>query len=159
MDTLASKEPLFAASMLGLVAKTDNGLGRYPDGVTANTRQLQLLRAHGAGRSDLADAITLRGEMLKSSEQYPAAEAALREALALVQPGGNDLAESLVDPLADLGTLRHDQGRYEESAAYLREAVGIARRHWPRDHPEMLDTEYNYAVALEHDHSADAEPI
>jgi tetratricopeptide (TPR) repeat protein len=199
MDTLASKEPLFAASMLGLVAKTDNGLGRYPEGLAANTRQLQLLRAHGAGRSDLADAITLRGEMLKSSEQYPAAESALREALALVQPGGsrrqlgtvfvdlgavfhdtgrekdaesmylrgievyraggNDLAESLVDPLADLGTLRHDQGRYEESAAYLREAVGIARRHWPRDHPELLDTEYNYAVALEHDHPADAEPI
>ena len=200
IGALTGKQPLFAASMLGIVAKTNSGLGRYPQALIASTRELELLHANGADDLELSEALALRGDLLKLSERTNEAEPVLREALGLVQHrrgaekllgttlvslgavyhdegreqeaesmykqaidvyrgAGKDFAVSLIMPLADMGVLRHDQGRYAESVTYLHEALEVARKNLPPDHPDLLDTEYNYAAALEHDHPAAAEPV
>jgi tetratricopeptide (TPR) repeat protein len=201
IEPLVAQEPRVAASMLGLVAETNRGLGRYPAGLEANARELALLRANGGGALELSEALSLRGELLISSGRSREAVAPLEEAMHLAerQPGaskqlgaalddlgaaledsGNDpqaesmyqravdvyrhagpgFAASVAFPLANLGVLRYNQGRYEESAVFIREALAIDRKYLPRDHPDLLGAEYNYAATLEHSHRAsEAEPI
>ena len=201
VDELSAKEPLAAASMLGLVADTDRTLGRFREGVQANDRQIQLLRAQPAAEVALADALRLRGELLISLSDDAGAEVPLREALHLlehrrnVEPqiagvleglakatqnqGRSDKAEQLYRreiainervpeavggkagfPLAGLASIRFYQGRFAESVAYVEQSLKIQRQYLPPDNPDMLDGQYNYAVALEADHqAAKAEPI
>ncbi len=201
MGDLAAKEPLAAASMLGLVAETDLNLGRFAQGLEANSREIRILRAQRSSKLELAEALSLRGELLINSAGDREAEVPLREALALVEhhsnaakqlaavleslakaaqnQGRESEAESLYRreieanriageavggtagfPLAGLGTIRFNQGRYAESTAYIAEALEIEKKYFPPDHPDLLDAQYNYAAALESNHeAAKAEPI
>ena len=201
VDELAATEPLVAASMLGLVAETDLNLGRFPQGLDANSRELGIMRANQGSALELAEALTLRGELLISTERDREAEAPLREAIALVarrrgaavqlagaleglakasqNQGREAEAEALYKreievnriagkavggkagfPLAGLGAMRYDQGRYAESTAYIARALEIEQQYFPADSPDLLDAEYNYAVALETNHEpVKAEPI
>jgi len=202
IDTLAKSEPLVAASMLELIAETDNGLGRNPEGLAANARALELLRANGGSALNLSAALTTRGELLNREGRYHDAETPLREAISLVEHergaekqlalalddlggvyeesrekdseavlkrsievyrrGGAALASSAAaaDPVANLGVLYYNEGRFEEATRYMREAVEMLRKSLPRDHPDLLNDEYNYASALEENgQPATAEPI
>lgn len=201
VDDLVADQPLVAASMLGLVAETDRSLDRLPEGLAANSRQIELLRAHKGDALALADALNMRGELLLASDRSKEAEAPLREDLALVEnvrgadrqltealeglgkelqnTGRDTEAEAMFRreievfrnsrqdlggkagfPLANLGVMRFDQGRYAEATDYLHQALDIEQKHLPADHPDLLDAEYNYAVALERNHQApQAEPI
>jgi tetratricopeptide (TPR) repeat protein len=199
MESMASKEPLVTASMLGLIAETDNGLGRDQQGLIANTRALELLRANNAPKSDLAEALMARGQLLEESGHYKDAEAPLREALSLLEnePGAQEqlagsldgLGRSLVNtgreaegeavlkrsieiykklgdlrataiPLANLGVLYGNLGRYAESAEAIRQAAEIQEKFLPADHPDLLGTQFNYASALENNHQfAQAEQV
>jgi serine/threonine protein kinase len=199
-----SKEPLVAASMLELIANTDFNLGRLAKGLEVSDRQIDLLRHNHGSPLDLADALSIRGELLVSSGKDAEAQIPLREALALVDQrrgaerplaraldglakaclnlGNWGEAEALYQreigaiasireplgaaagfPYAGLGSLRHAQGRYAESVAYLAKALEIARATFlpdHPDHPDLLDAEYNYAALLEATHQADkAEPL
>jgi tetratricopeptide (TPR) repeat protein len=192
IDHLAVKEPRVAASMLGLVAETNEGLGRYPEGLAANTRALELLRTHGGSPIEVAEALSTRGALLESAGHYRESEAPLREAIALIEHrrgAEKQLAEALddlgaayqessrekdaetmyqralevyrtrgtalaasapaTDPIANLGVLRYNEGRYAEAATYMRQAVEMRKKILPRDHPDLLDAEYNYAASLE----------
>ena len=201
IEDLTLREPLVAASMLGLVAETDFGLGRLPEGLTASTREIQLLRAHDGGSAELSAALAVRGKLLIKSGRYREAEDPLREAISLVEhrrgaekqlgeafddlgavyqdsereadaeimykraldiyrKDSKSFGVAASDPVANLGVLRYNEGRYGEAAAYMREAVEIRRQYLPRDHPDMLDANYNYAASLERNHQAGAaEPI
>ncbi len=201
IEDLTRQEPLVAASMLGLVGETNLDLGRLPQGLAANNREIELLRAHAEGSADLSAALTLRGRLLIKNGRYREAEAPLREAISLIEHrrGAEKLlgealddlgaayqdsereAESELmykralevyrkdskafgveasDPVANLGVLRYNQGRYAEATSYMHEAVEIRRKYLPRDDPDMLDAEYNYATSLERNHQANAaEPI
>jgi tetratricopeptide (TPR) repeat protein/predicted Ser/Thr protein kinase len=198
---VAAEEPLAAASMLGLVAETDLNLGRFSQGLEATTREIEILRARQGSKLELAGALTLRGELLISTEADREAEVPLREARALVEhrkgaevqlaavleslakaaqnQGLESEAEALYKreieangnagdavggkagfPLAGLGAIRFDQGRYAESTAYIAQALEIEKKYFPPDHPDLLDAQYNYAVALEtNQEAAKAEPI
>ena len=201
IEHLIQTEPLVGASMLGLVAESNLGLGRYAQGLAASSREIEVLRAHQAGAPELADALALQGELLIHAGRDAEAQAPLREGLALVEHrrgaakplaallealakasqnlGHESEAEALYRrelevyrspatdfggqagfPLSGLATVRHDQGRYAEAAAFMEQALQIERRHFPPDHPDLLDAEYNYAVVLEEaGRPAQAEPI
>ena len=199
-----SKEPLVAASMLELIANTDFNLGHLAQGLAVSDRQIELLRTNHGSPLDLADALSIRGELLISSGKDAEAQIPLREALTLVDTrrgaerqlaraldglakacqnvGNLDEAEALFQreiavlakiakplgaaaafPYAGLGAIRHAQGRYAESVTYLAKALEIERAIFlpdHPDHPDLLDSEYNYAALLEANHQADqAEPL
>jgi len=197
---LVEKEPLVGASLLGLVAESNMGLGRYPEGLASSTREIEILRANRGNALDLAEALSIRGELLIAGGHDLDAQAPLREALALVEHrgatkqlaaaleglakaeqnlgheaqaellykreievyrnSGEDFGGKVGFPLSGLATLRYDQGRYAESAAYMEKALKIERSKFPADHPDLLDAEYNYAVTLEQSHQApQAEPV
>jgi tetratricopeptide (TPR) repeat protein len=202
IDALAKGEPLVAVSMLELIAETDNGLGHYAEGLAANARALELLRANGGSAINRSAALTTRGELLLKQARNHDAETPLREAVSLVEHergaekqlalalddlgaayqdsrekesevlfkrsveiyrrGGAALASSAAaaDPVANLGVLYFNEGRMEEATRYMREAVEMRRKSLPRDHPDLMNDEYNYASALEQNgQAAAAEPI
>jgi tetratricopeptide (TPR) repeat protein len=196
-DAMAETEPLTAASMLSLVAETNLGLDRNPQGLAANTRAIELLRASGGSAAELASALTTRGQLLIKSGRYRESEAPLVEAVALAEHSRGaekqlgaalnalgaayqdseretqadamyqrsiqvyrsahlETSEAAADPIANLGVLRYNEGRYNEAADYMREAVEMRRQSLPPDHPELLGSEYNYAACLQRNHQAPA---
>jgi serine/threonine-protein kinase len=201
LDTMVATEPLVAASMFGLLAQTNLGLGRYPEGVTASDRAVDILRANGAKQEDLARALIMQGELRIHADRNQDAQASFSEALTLIEGrhgvdgvltdaleglakatdnlGQSKQAEALflreiavyrssredfggkqAFPYSGLGNIRFNQGRYAEAAKYNGEALSIARRYYPKDSPDLLDTEYDYAMILEQSHrAAEAEPV
>jgi tetratricopeptide (TPR) repeat protein len=96
----------------------------------------------------------------QDSEREPQAELMYKRALDVYRKGGKTFGVAASDPVANLGVLRYNEGRYAEAAAYMHQAVEIRGKYLPRDHPEMLDAESNYATSLERNHQAGAaEPI
>jgi len=127
IESMAAKEPLVTASMLGLIAETDNGLGRSAQGLVANTRELELLHAHDGRTLDIADALTSRAELLEESGRYQEAEAPLREAIALV---GHERGTEgqLADALGELGRVLVNTAREAQGEAELKRALDIFRK-------------------------------
>jgi tetratricopeptide (TPR) repeat protein len=116
LDQNLGHEPLVEASMLGLIADTDNGLGRYPEALAANERQISLLRSHDAAPLDIARALIARGGVLTTSGRYADAKPVLSEALNLLQqlPGaGADYAVTLFE-LARVAHLTGDESQAEK---------------------------------------------
>jgi tetratricopeptide (TPR) repeat protein len=126
IEPLAAKEPLVAASMLGTIAETDRGLGRYPQGLDANARELQLLRTHGASGIDLAAALLQRGELLNKSERQHEAQSVLLEALALVEHR-RGAEQQLGNVLTELGVALADSGSEAQAEAMYRRAIDTFR--------------------------------
>ena len=126
MDVTLGKEPLVAASMLELVAETDSGLGRYAEGLSANTRAVALLRANGGSVNDLADALTTRGELLHKRGQTREAEAPLREAVGLLQ-GGRGEQKRLAAALDQLGVVLTNSAQEKEAEATYLRAISLYR--------------------------------
>jgi serine/threonine-protein kinase len=201
LEAMVETEPLVAASMFGLLAQTNLGLGRYAEGVAASDRAVDILRARGAKPEDLAAALITQGELRIHADRTKEAQASFREALTLLEGrhgvdgiladaleglakatdnlGQSNEAEALflreiavyrnspedfggkqAFPYSGLGNIRFNQGRYAEAAKYNAEALSIARRYYPKDSPDLLDTEYDYAMILEQAHrAAEAEPV
>lgn len=130
IEPLVTREPRVAASMLGLVAETNRGLGRYPAGLAANERELALLRAHGGGALELSEALALRGELLISSGRASEAVEPLREArlLAEHEPHAD---KQLGAALVDLGAALEDSAREPEAEAAYSQAVEVYRKAGP----------------------------
>jgi tetratricopeptide (TPR) repeat protein len=85
LDRKLSNEPLVEASMLGFIAQTNSGLGRYAEGIAANDRQINILRTQGGSALDIGQALSLRGELLREEGKWSDAEPVLREAVALLR--------------------------------------------------------------------------
>jgi len=194
------EEPLVKASMLGLLAETNNNLGRYPQAIEASDGAIALLRAHRGGPEPLADALMTRGDALRRSGRFDEGEVSLREALALLERvhpgqkraqaydllgialkqagreqeaaeayrsairlygllGERDRAKSAY-PLSNLAVLRGEQGHYAEASALSAEALAVARKALPPDHPDVLAFESAYAGSLMGLHAVkEAEPL
>jgi len=126
IDTLAKGEPLVAVSMLELIAETDNGLGRYTEGLAANGRAFELLRANGGGIIDQSEALTTRGELLLKQGRYHEAETPLREAMSLLEhERGAD--KQLGQALDDLGAA-YQESHEKESEVLFKRSVEVYRR-------------------------------
>jgi tetratricopeptide (TPR) repeat protein len=127
MESMATQEPLVTASMLGLIAETDNGLGRSDQGLIANTRELELLRANDAPKADLVEALSSRGQLLEESGRYAEAEAPLREGIALIEHDRR-ADEHLPTLLSGLGRALANSKREAEAEAVLKRAIEINRK-------------------------------
>jgi tetratricopeptide (TPR) repeat protein len=126
IETLAASEPLVAASMLSLVAETNEGLGRFAEGLNANTRALELLRKEGAGAPALSAALATRGELLILSGRYHEAEAPLREAIALVEHE-RGAEKQLALALDDLGAA-YQESREKDAETLFKRAMAVYQR-------------------------------
>ena len=114
LDQNLGHEPLVEASMLGLIADTDNGLGRYPEALAANERQISLLRSHDAAPLDIARALIARGSVLTTSGRYADAKPVLSQALNMLLPGADaDYAVTLFE-LARVAHLTGDESQAEK---------------------------------------------
>jgi tetratricopeptide (TPR) repeat protein len=126
IEHLVDTEPLVGASMLGLVAESNLGLGRYPEGLAASAREIELLRAHGGTALDLADALALRGELLIHAGRDLDAETPLHEALGLVEHR-RGAAKQLAAALEGLAKATQDLGREAEAEALYRREIDVYR--------------------------------
>ena len=126
IERLLATEPLVGASMLGLVAESNMGLGRYPEGLAASAREIELLRANGGDMLDLADALALRGELLIHSGRDADAEASLRESLALVEHR-RDAAKQRAAALEGLAKATQNLGREEEAETLYKRELEVYR--------------------------------
>jgi serine/threonine-protein kinase len=86
LDHKLGGEPLVEASILGLIAKTNSSLGRYPEGLAANDRELAILRAHGGSALELARALSIQGELLRELGKWSDALPPLEQAVSLLRP-------------------------------------------------------------------------
>jgi len=86
LDRKMSGEPLVEASMLSLIAQTNIGLGRYQEGLTANARELKILREHDGVALEIGQALSSRAELLRELGKWKEAEPVVREAVAQLAP-------------------------------------------------------------------------
>jgi tetratricopeptide (TPR) repeat protein len=157
IDALATSEPLAAASMLQLVAETDNELGRYPEALSADARALELLRANGGSAVNISEALTTRGKLLLQTDNFREAEPFLREAVALVdQKKGAE--KQLTEALDPLGQAVQYSGHTEEAEAlFLREIEVHRRAGHAFGAAEAMP--FLYLGELRHDQGRDAESL
>ncbi len=120
--TLGS-EPLVEASMLGVVARTNGGLGRFAEGLAANDRQLAILRASDGDPGELARAAAMRGELLAGQGRWRDAEPVLRDAVSLLRsrPGDGELCNAL----NVLGSVYAHSDREADAEATYREELAL----------------------------------
>ncbi len=130
LDTTLSQEPLIAASILNTISSANNSLGRYPEGLAANGRALELYAKAANSERDYAIALGQRGNLLRLSGKAPDAEPVLRDALARLErlaPSSvedADIKNQLANVLSDAGRLNEADPLFEQSIAQLR-AAGV----------------------------------
>lgn len=200
LDHKLGGEPLVEASMLGMIARTNSSLGRYPEALAASDRELALLRSHGGGALELGRALSTRGDLLRELGKWSDALPTLQQAVALLRPqhapsdlchaldilgfvlthvdqekaaesifheemtieaaGDAELRAQQIHPLYGLTVLMGEVGRYQKAAAFGRQALDLARKALPPDHPDLLSIETAYANTLATlGQSAAAEPF
>jgi tetratricopeptide (TPR) repeat protein len=127
LDQNLRNEPLVEASMLGLIADTDTGLGRYPEALAADERQIALLKSHDAAPLEIARALIARGSVLNTSGHYADAKPVLAEALKLLQPlpGAED---DYATTLFELGRAAHLSGDEAQAEKLYREVIARDKR-------------------------------
>ena len=127
LDQNLGHEPLVEASMLGLIADTNSGLGRYPEALVASERQISLLESHDAAPLDIARALIARGSVLNTSGRYADAKPVLSEALNLLRPlqgADGDYAVTLFE----LARVAHLTGDETQAEKLYREVI-VRDRH------------------------------
>jgi len=161
LDRKLAGEPRVEASMLGLIAATNVGLGRYAEGLTANDRQLAILRMQGSAL-EIGQALTTRGELLREQGEWQRAEPVLQEAVALLRP--LQRPADLCPALYLLGVVRAHLNREQDAESIYREVIGIESRgddelKGQRAYPYhalavLLGEQGRYAEALQWAHAA-----
>ena len=122
LDGKLSAEPLAEASMLGLLAQTNLGLGRYSEGLAANDRQLAILRQHGGADLEFGRALSTRGELLRAQGKWSESEAVAREAV--MRLGRLNAPAELCSALDTLGVaLAHMHREAEAETIYHEDRV------------------------------------
>jgi eukaryotic-like serine/threonine-protein kinase len=128
-DTDISADPLVAASILGVVSRTEKGLGRYQEALAVNDRQLALVRMHAGDSNQLVDALNLRSLLLYMTGRAAEAEAPTRETLEILhnQCGGDGAYADTLDILGEI--LSMEQREQDAEAAYRQELECVQRFH------------------------------
>jgi len=120
-DEAISTDPLVAASVLGVVSRTEKSLGRYQEAMTLNDRQLALVRRNRGDPQDLIDALNLRSLLLTMTGHDQEAEAPTRETLALLHDECK-VDGAFADTLDILGEIQNALLRDDDAdATYRRE--------------------------------------
>ena len=145
-DQDISPDPLVAASVLGVVARTEKGLGRYVEAKAANDRQLALVRQHGGSAEDLLDALNLQSLLLFMTGHAREAEAPTRETLELLHnecKADGAYADTL-DILGEVqASMEHDD---EAEDSYRRELACTRQFHGDHSSERTLHALNNLMV-------------
>jgi eukaryotic-like serine/threonine-protein kinase len=120
LDQRLGKEPLAEASMLGMIANTNDGLGRYAQGLAASRRQLALLEAHGGSALDTGRALLSQAELLREQGLWGEAEPVVRRAMATLSPLRADAERAQALDLLGI-VLSHRHREREAETAYQQE--------------------------------------
>jgi serine/threonine-protein kinase len=116
-------------------------------------------RLDGPESVEAADGLLLVAQTLGLQGQTGAAEALVREAIAIRRRPPVEPAP-LAAMLSQLGTELDKQGRPAESVAAQEEALALRRSAFPADHPSVSESLNNLAVALKRSGRApEAEPL
>ena len=126
LDQNLRNEPLVEASMLGLIADTDNGLGRYPEALAANEQQLALFKTHGGSTLEIARALNARGDILSASGRHKEAKTVLTEAVDLLRPRSSVDSE-YANALVLLAVADSNTGGEKEAEKLFQDAIAIER--------------------------------
>lgn len=126
-DEAISTDPLVAASVLGVVSRTEKALGRYQEAMSLNDRQLALVRRNRADPQDLIDALNLRSLLLYMSGQVREAEAPTRETLALLHDECT-VDGAFADTLDILGEIQDATLRDDQADATYRRELACTRK-------------------------------
>jgi serine/threonine-protein kinase len=132
-DESISTDPLVAASVLGVVSRTEKALGRYQEAVALNDRQLALVRRNRGDPRDLIDALNLRSLLLTMTGHDREAEAPTRETLALLHDECK-VDGAFADTLDILGEIQNALLREDDADATYRRELACTReftgRRW-----------------------------
>jgi serine/threonine-protein kinase len=126
LDRKLTSEPLVEASMLGLIADTNDHLGRYSQGLTASDRQLTILRSQGGSALELGRALSSRAELLREQGRWTEVEPVAREAVGLLRP--LRASAELADALGLLGMAQAHTYHERDAEATYQEVIAIESR-------------------------------
>lgn len=139
-------EPLVEASMLGLIAQTNLGLGRFREGHAANDRQLQILSRGGAGPLEWGKALTLRGELFRYESRWGESAAALTEAVARLEPLGT--SAELCAALDNLAAAQENLQQLGAAEGTLRRELAIEKGADPQLQRQRMDADLSMSALL-----------
>ncbi|HTV80722.1 MAG TPA: serine/threonine-protein kinase [Steroidobacteraceae bacterium] len=132
-DADISSDPLVAASVLGVVSRTEKALGRYPEALALNDRQMALVRGGHGDPRDLIDALNIRSLLLLMSGHVREAEAPTRETLALLHDKCT-VDGAYADTLDILGEIQRTTLQDDAADSTFRRELACARtfqtRRW-----------------------------
>jgi eukaryotic-like serine/threonine-protein kinase len=126
-DEAISTDPLVAASVLGVVSRTEKALGRYQEAMILNDRQLALVRRNRGDPRDLIDALNLRSLLLTMTGHDQEAEAPTRETLALLHDECK-VDGAFADTLDILGEIQNALLRDDDADATYRRELACTRQ-------------------------------
>jgi serine/threonine-protein kinase len=146
LDQKLGGEPLVEASMLGMIARTNSSLGRYPEAMAASDRELAILRSQGGGALELGRALSTRGDLLRELGKWSDALPPLQQAVALLKP--LRVPSDLCHALDTLGfVLAHaDQDKAAESTYHEEMSIEMAGDAQLRS--EQMHPLYGLAILL-----------
>jgi eukaryotic-like serine/threonine-protein kinase len=146
LDRELKSEPLVEASMLGLIARTNLGLGRFHEGHAANDRQLEILQRSGAGALERGRALALRGELFRYESRWAESAAALNEAVRLLEPLG--ASAELCAALDNLGAAQLNLQQLSTAEANFRHELAIEASAAPRLDRERVTADLSISAML-----------
>ena len=126
LDHKLGGEPLVEASILGMIARTNSSLGRYPEALAASDRELTILRAQGGSALELGRGLSTRGELLRELGKWSDALPPLQQAVALLRP--LHVPSDLCNAMDSLGAVlaRTDQEKAAEAMYHEEIAIEMA---------------------------------
>jgi len=155
LDAKLGKEPLVEASMLGLIAQTDGGLGRYEEALAANARQLQILKTSGGDTLEIGRVLSTRGDLLHDQGKWAEAEPVLREAVQQLRP--LDAPADYCEALNRLAVVLYHANQEKEAEADLDELLAMEARGGPELQRRQIDAYRTLAILqAEQDRNAEA---
>jgi eukaryotic-like serine/threonine-protein kinase len=157
-DRDISPDPLVAASVLGVVARTEKGLGRYGEAKAANDRQLALVRQHGGSAEDLLDALNLQSLLLFMTGHAREAEAPTRETLDVLH---NECKAdgAYANTLDILGEIQASMEQDEEAEVSYRRELACARQFQGGHSSELTLHALNNIMVLNRNRGRGAEAL
>jgi len=143
IETQLAKQPQIQATLMDTLGTVYMGLGLYNQAKPLLETSASKRRQLGSAETPaLAVSLSHVGDLLTQRAEYPRAEAAYREAIALqraLPPDRRDEA-GLARSLFGLGQELNAQGRSEEAERSFREALALQRRLFPGPNEDTART-------------------
>ena len=140
-------QPAVQAEMYAVLGQVHTRLSLYAEAQRLLERALDLRRRHGTPL-ERTDVLAGLGILHRYAGEYDAAEAALREALAIREPRLPPDHPDIATNLDELGVVLTNKGEYEEAEALYRRALAIRREIYEAPHVLLAASLNNLAVNL-----------